>query len=200
MKSSGSGIVGNNNLMVLDCDTQKHALASRALLLFNLNMILANYQIITLKNGSYEELNPYLSPELNLRHPVAFVINHLDKEIQREMIGLIENFFSTANLSFILPYPIYIVTHFNQSLSKISLVAKVEHLPKFFHLKDGKLNNKEIALAEKSKMLQQELRNLDPETYAQTHQDFAATHRKIFYLSKEKKFYKDILGKIKKTP
>lgn len=161
-------------------------------------MNLANYQTITLKNGTFDELSPYLTSDINLRYPVVFSLLHLDREIQREMIGLIENYFSTNNLSFLFPYPVYLVTVYNQSLSRMPIVNKIENLPKFFLQKDGKMNAKETSLVEKSKMVQQEVKNIDTESFQKNYEDFTKSHKQLFQLSLEKKFYQSIIDKLKK--
>jgi len=67
-------------------------------------MSLPVYQLFNIKSASIEELKNVLSPDMNLKHPVAFNLKNLDLEGQREAIGYIENYFYSNNLTFKFPY------------------------------------------------------------------------------------------------
>ncbi|WP_408097055.1 hypothetical protein ACJVC5_18635 [Peredibacter sp. HCB2-198] len=161
-------------------------------------MSLPVYQHINLKTGSLDELNAILNPELNLKHPVTISLKALDLDQQRELIGLIENYFVSHNLSFKFPYPVYLVSDHEASITKVPLVRKQEELPKFFTQRDSKMNVKESHLAGKNKLLQQEVRNSDASSNIKDAQNYGEAHRIIYELEEERKFYRLILNRLVK--
>ncbi len=125
-------------------------------------MNLPIYQHINIRSQSFEDLGQILNPEMNIKHPVVFNLRALEIDQQRELIGLIENYFTTKNVSFLFPYPMYLVTDHDPSISEMPVVGAVEELPQFYNLKEGKMNVKETHLIAKNKLQQQEIRNADP--------------------------------------
>lgn len=162
-------------------------------------MSLPIYQTIPLKSTSLEDLNNILKSELNLRHPVVINLKALDLDQQRDFIGLIENYFVTHNLSYKFPYPIFIVSNHEKSITNLPLVNSSDELPKFFSARDTKMNVKESHLAGKNKLLQLEVRNSDPSTNEQIIENYAESHRKIFELETERRFYRTILNRMLKA-
>ena len=161
-------------------------------------MSLPVYQHINLKTGSLDELNAILNQELNLKHPVTIGLKALDLDQQRELIGLIENYFVSHNLSFKFPYPVYLISDHEASITKVPLVKKQEELPKFFSQRDSKMNVKESHLAGKNKPLQQEVRNSDASSNTKDAQNYGEAHRMIYELEEERKFYRLILNRLVK--
>lgn len=161
-------------------------------------MSLPVYQHINLKTGSLDELNAILNQELNLKHPVTIGLKALDLDQQRELIGLIENYFVSHNLSFKFPYPVYLISDHEASITKVPLVKKQEELPKFFTQRDSKMNVKESHLAGKNKLLQQEVRNSDASSNTKDAQNYGEAHRMIYELEEERKFYRLILNRLVK--
>lgn len=161
-------------------------------------MSLPVYQHINLKTGSLDELNAILNQELNLKHPVTIGLKALDLDQQRELIGLIENYFVSHNLSFKFPYPVYLISDHEASITKVPLVKKQEELPKFFSQRDSKMNVKESHLAGKNKLLQQEVRNSDASSNTKDAQNYGEAHRIIYELEEERKFYRLILNRLVK--
>ena len=72
-------------------------------------MSLPIYQHVNVKAIQLEDLKNFLSEDMNTRHPVALNLKPLDLEQQREIIGLIENYFSINNISFMagVSYPVF---------------------------------------------------------------------------------------------
>lgn len=162
-------------------------------------MSLPVYQHLNLKTGSLEELGNLLHPDMNLKHPVVFNLKTLDLDGQRESIGLIENFFASQNLSFRFPYPIYVLSEHEESITKLPLVRELQQLPKFFSQRESKMNVRETHLASKNKLLQQEVKNNDALANASNIENYGESHRVIFELEQERKFYRGILNKLMKA-
>lgn len=162
-------------------------------------MSLPVYQHLNLKTGSLEELGNLLHPDMNLKHPVVFNLKTLDLDGQRESIGLIENFFASQNLSFRFPYPIYVLSEHEESITKLPLVRELQQLPKFFSQRESKMNVRETHLASKNKLLQQEVKNNDALANASNIENYGESHRVIFELELERKFYRGILNKLMKA-
>ncbi len=159
-------------------------------------MNLPIYQIIYLKSGQIEELNIHLVDQINFRGPVVFELAHLDQDQQRETIGIIENYFSTKNISYLFPYPVYISSSFNESISHMPMVKSQADLPRFFKHKDGKLMPKDSLILNKNKLYQQEIKNSDPTLTQLTIKRFSAYHKRMHIIEHEKNFYQNILTKI----
>lgn len=162
-------------------------------------MSLPVYQTINLRSSSLEELNSALSPDMNLKHPVVLNLKNLDLDQQREMIGLIENFFVSANLSFKFPYAIYLLSDHEPSITKMPLFRDQTQLPKFYSQRDSKMNVKESHLAGKNKLLQQEVKNSDASSNLTDLEAYGENHRMIFELEKERKIYRSILNGLMKV-
>jgi hypothetical protein len=162
-------------------------------------MSLPVYQHINLKSASLEDLSHILDPDLNLKHPVVINLKTMDMDQQREAIGLIENYFVSQNLSFKFPYPIYLVSDHETSITKVALVSETQNLPKFFTQRESKMNVKETHLAGKNKLLQQEVRNSDASANIEDINNYSYSHRIIFELQEERRFYRSILNKLMKA-
>ena len=162
-------------------------------------MSLPVYQQIMIKSSSPEEVTALLDPEINLRHPVVLNIKSMNMEEQKEIVKLIEVFFSTKNLSFKFPYPVYILSDHDPLVSKIMILKNEKELPPFFRKRDGKVNIKEAHLCEKNNLLQQDVKNNDAasgQSEIETYSDF---HRIIFNQESERKFYQQILSGLLKA-
>lgn len=157
-------------------------------------MSLPVYQHINLKTGSIEELGNLLHPDMNLKHPVVFNIKTLDLDSQRDSIGMIENFFVSQNLSFKYPYPVYVLSDHEESITRLPLVQELQKLPKFFGQRESKMNVRETHLASKNKLLQQEVKNNDALANTANIENYGDSHRIIFELEQERKFYRGILN------
>lgn len=162
-------------------------------------MSLPVYQTINLRSSNLEELNSILRPDMNLKHPVVLNLKNLDIDQQREMIGLIENFFVSANLSFKFPYAIYLITDHEPSISKMPLFQDQAQLPKFYSQRDSKMNVKESHLAGKNKLLQQEVKNSDASSNLADLETYSENHRMIYGLERERKMYRSILNGLMKV-
>lgn len=162
-------------------------------------MNLPIYQHINLKSASLEDMNHILHPDINFKHPVSINLKNLDLDEQREAIGLIENYFVSQNLSFKFPYPIFLISDHEVSITKIPLVSDAQALPKFFSQRESKMNVKETHLAGKNKLLQQEIKNSDASTNSSELENYGQSHRVIFELEKERKFYRSILTHLLKA-
>lgn len=161
-------------------------------------MSLPLYQTLNLKNASLEDLRNTLHQDMNLKHPVVVNAKGLDMDQQREVIGLIENYFVSNNLSFKFPYPILILSDHEPSITKIPLLSDSNLLPKFFNARDTKMNVKESHLASKNKLLQQEVKNADASSVNGQIESYGEAHRIIFQLEKERQFYLSIIGDLTK--
>lgn len=162
-------------------------------------MSLPVYQHINFKTGSLDELKAVLNPEMNLKHPVSINLKNLDFDQQRELIGLIENHFVSHNFSFKFPYPIYLISDHESSISQVPLVRSLEELPKFYSQRDSKMNVKESHLAGKNRLLQQEVSNSDASSNEKDTKSYGESHRVIFELEQERKFYRQILNRLVKV-
>lgn len=162
-------------------------------------MSLPIYQTINVKSASLDEIKALLGQDLNLKHPVAINLKNLDHDQQREVIGLIENYFVSHNLSFKFPYPVYVISDHERSVTKLPLVNKNEDLPKFFAPRDSKMNVKESHLIGKNKLLQLEVRNSDTSSNERGITNYGESHRVIFELEEERKFYRTILNRLVKV-
>lgn len=152
-------------------------------------MSLPVFHQINLRSAQLEELKQVLGKEMNLRHPVALNMKSLDIEQQRELIGVIENFFVSNNVSFKFPYPVYVVTDLEASITNMPTTKLTEELPKFFTQKDSKMNVKEMHLVSKNKLVQQEVKNHDPANAEVIISIYAGNHKELFDLETERKFY-----------
>jgi hypothetical protein len=162
-------------------------------------MSLPVYQQINLKSASFEDLSSLLQPDMNLRHPVVINTRSLDFDQQREVIGLIENFFFSQNISFKVPYPVYLLSDHEASLTRIPMAKVQEELPRFYTQRETKMNVKESHLAGKNKLLQQEVKNSDAQANHKDLASYGESHRIIFEQEEERKFYRTILNRLMKV-
>jgi hypothetical protein len=162
-------------------------------------MNLPFYHNYNLRSSSYDELNSILVPEVNLKHPVVINIKILELEQQREFIGLIENYFVSNNISFKFPYPIFVMTDHETTMTNLPLIKKPEDLPRFFIQREGKMNVKETHLANKNKLLQQEIRNADSVLSSDNLKTYGVNHRRIYEMEEERLFYRSIINKLLKA-
>jgi hypothetical protein len=164
-------------------------------------MSLPVYRHIHVRTDSIDDLVALLSPDLNVKNPVAFHLVTLNLDQQKEMVGIIENYFDTENVSFKFPYPIYVISGLESSISGMPMTSSQDELPKFFSQKEGRMNVKETHLALKNKLLNQEIKNVDPRLTRDNLEAFALEHRQIYELQIENSFYRVLLqkmGKVKK--
>src|SRR5690606_33710468 len=117
-------------------------------------MSLPTYHQIQLKSASLEDLEQLLNLEMNLKHPVVFNLKNLDLDQQRDVIGLIENFFTTQKRSYKYPYPVYLISDHEKSITLVPLLKDSKELPKLFENRESKMNVKESHLASRNKLLQ----------------------------------------------
>lgn len=162
-------------------------------------MSLPIYQHVNIKTIQLEDLQNFLNPEMNSGHPVALNLKQLDLEQQREIVGLIENYFSTNNLSFKYPYPVYLIMDHEKTITRMPFVKTVEELPKFFSQKESKMNVKESHLIGRNKLLQQAIQNIDSEQIQENIENYGSLHRKVYDLEKERLFYRSILNRLVKA-
>lgn len=161
-------------------------------------MQLPVYQTITLQAISQSELQHLLSAEINLRHPVILDLKALTLEEQRELIGHIENFFVTSAVSYKFPYPVYVLTDHESTISGLSLIKSTDVLPKFYFQKEGKINVKESQLLVKNRLLQQEVRNGDSISNETEIKVYGKIHRQLAHLEEERVFYRSLLNRLNK--
>jgi hypothetical protein len=159
-------------------------------------MSLPVYQTITLTPANLDDLVSYLRPDMNGRHAVVFNLLELNFDQQRETIGLIENFFHTNAASFKFPYPVYIITVHEPSITHLPVVSDVKYLPKFFNQKDGRMTIKEGNIASRNRLLQTEIRNVDPARHQEELKQYAQIHRSIWENEEERLFMKDVLSRL----
>lgn len=162
-------------------------------------MNLPIYHQITLQNTNLEDLDRMLNPELNSRQPVAFNLLMLDLDQQREAIGVIENFYDSSNISFKFPYPVYLVSLHETTITRMPMVRRPDELPRFFAQKESRMNVKETHVAGRNKLIQQEIRNIDASAASEDLAAYAKTHRQIYELESERLFLRDILGRLTKA-
>ncbi len=162
-------------------------------------MSLPFYHIYTPKSSSYEDLGDILNKEMNLRHPAVIGLKNLEFDVQREFIGLIENYFASENLDYNFPYPLYILTDHESSISNISLIKDTNELPIFYKKKEGKMNVKESHLISKNKLLQQEIYNTDAKKGDRVLTEFGKMHAMIHELETERLILKDLMKKVLKA-
>lgn len=154
---------------------------------------------MTPRSSSYDDLGNILSEQLNLKHPVVISLKNLEFDVQREFIGLIENYFTSKNLDYNFPYPVFILTDHESSISNISLIKDTNDLPLFYKKKEGKMNVKESHLLSKNKLLQQEMHNTDTKQCQNALDDFGRMHAIIHDLEVERLILKDLLAKLMKV-
>lgn len=170
----------------------------REILGFNGYMSLPVYQHINVRTIQLEDLRNLLNRDINLRHPVALNLKFLDLDQQREMIGLIENFFETNNVSYKYPYPVYLITDHESTITNMPTTRTPESLPRFFSQKESKLNVKESQLIDRNRLLQQEVTNSDSQNTEESLKKYSDIHRQVFELEKERLFYRSIISKLMK--
>ena len=162
-------------------------------------MSLPIYQHINIRTFQLDDLKNFLHREMNLKHPVAINIKHLEFDQQHEVVGLIENFFETNNLSYKFPYPIYLVMDHQKTITQMPSVSSLEELPKFFNQKESKMNVKESHLIGRNRLLQQEIKNADTEVIQTNIDKYGSIHRRVYEMEKERLFYRSILNRIVKA-
>lgn len=162
-------------------------------------MSLPIYQTINVRTIQLDDLKHFLHKEMNLKHPVALNLKHLDLDQQREMVGLIENFFETNNLSYKYPYPVYLIMDHERTITQMPAVRAQEELPRFFTQKESKMNVKETQLLGRNRLLQQEVQNADAQGIQGNIHHYGNVHRQVYELEKERLFYRSILNKLMKA-
>jgi hypothetical protein len=162
-------------------------------------MALPIYHSIIIKDLHIEGLAGILDLQMNTKHPVVLNLGQLEFDQQREAIGLIENFFTTNNASFLFPYPIYLITDHESSITKMPTVKTTGQLPRFFMQKDSRINIKETHLLKKNSLLYQEIKNTDSIQIKEFIDDYGSIHNSIYKKEKERLFYSSILKKLMKV-
>ncbi len=160
-------------------------------------MNLPIYQIINVKSADLIEIAELLHEDLNLRRPVAFVLKTLSLDDQREVVGVVGNWYETHQASWRYPYPVYFVSDLAEAVGHIPIVNDTSALPRFFHQKDAKITVKESQMLDRNRLLQQEVKNADPHQMAEVVREFGINHKKIWYLVREGEFYSKILTKLR---
>jgi hypothetical protein len=164
----------------------------------NMSMGIAFYHIHSLSNAYREEIHERLSTEINLENPVALDLRNLPVADQRLALIEIETFFLTQNQSPRFPYPVYILTDLEDMASILVTLKSPDELPKFFSKRSSKLNVKETHLSQKNSLLQRAVKNSDPLHYSEVIKDFSEAHQTIYHQERERLFYEEILGRLKK--
>lgn len=162
-------------------------------------MTLPVYLNVNFKSSAIEEITGLLHTEMNLRHPVVFNVKALDIDQQREVIGLVENFFVSNNISYSFPYPVYILTDHEASITKVPVFSNPSELPKFFSSRDNKMNVKEAHLSNKNKLLQQDILNSDAFSNQSNIDNYGHTHRQIKEMQLELDFCRFIYNRLTKA-
>jgi hypothetical protein len=116
-------------------------------------MNLPNYQLVQIKNSDLTQISELLNDENNLKRPVVYVVNSLNLDEQREVIGVIENWYDTNEISWRVPYPVYIISDLTEAVGHITVVSDKTKLPKFFNIKEGKITVKESQVLNRNKLL-----------------------------------------------
>lgn len=165
-------------------------------ILNNYSMSLPVYRHISISFFSPEELKEILTDDINLRGPIAFDTSEMPELQQKEFVIFLEQFFISKNESFLFPYPIYIIGQIDPNLTKIPVVSAKKDLPKFFSKKESRMNLKESTLANKNKLIQQEIKNADSNTYLNELRNFGETHRIIYRQDLERNFYRNLLSQL----
>jgi acyl-CoA synthetase (NDP forming) len=160
-------------------------------------MNLPIYQIINVKSAQLEDIAAILHEDLNLRRPVAYVLKTLNLDEQREVIGVIENWFETHQASWRYPYPVFIISDYSDAIGHMPVFTDVTHLPRFYNQKDVKVTVKETQVLERNRLLQQEIKNADSHEMAEVIKEYGINHKKIWYLVKEASFYEQLLKKLR---
>ncbi|MFP5492946.1 MAG: hypothetical protein ACLGG0_15700 [Bacteriovoracia bacterium] len=160
-------------------------------------MNLPIYQIINVKNADLIEIAKLLHEDMNLRRPVVFVVKTLSLDEQREVIGVIGNWFDTHLASWRYPYPVFFVSDLAEAVGFIPIVAEMSALPKFYNQKDTKVTVKESQVLDRNRLLQQEIKNADPHQMAEVVREYGINHKKIWYLVKEGAFYSELLQRLR---
>lgn len=159
-------------------------------------MNLPVYQFLNLTASNVDDLAGLVRPEANFRAPLVINLLELEADVQRETIGLIENVFSAENSSFFFPYPVYLLTVHEPSITRVPVVNRLEELPRFFNQKESRLNVKESHILSKNRLLQQELRNMDPYRTREEIEAYADHHRRLFAGDQERRFLRELLTRL----
>lgn len=160
-------------------------------------MNLPIYQLVPVKNADLFSVTELLNEDINLRRPVAFVLTSLKLDEQREVVGVIENWFHSHQASWRFPYPVYLVSDLTEGVGNIPVVKDTKNLPKFFNMKDTKITVKESQVIDRNKLIQQEIKNADPHQMTRVLEDYGINHKKIWFLVNEGFFYEYLLNRLK---
>lgn len=161
-------------------------------------MNLPIYQLVRVESTQLDDVVALLNPEMNLHRPVALILKHLSPELQREVTGLIENWFAENHVSWRFPYPVYLVADHGEGLGNLPVADDVARLPRFYNQKDQRATMKEVALLARSGNLRQEIRNADTVLADETIHKFGEAHRRLRTLAHEGEFLQLVLRLLKK--
>ena len=161
-------------------------------------MELPKYKNISITDFENTEIDHFLEKDINLHSPIALDVKKINFEQQRELIGLIENFFFQHNISYLFPYPVYLISDHDQTMTRMPLVKNTSELPRFFSHKETKINIKESSVLDKKKLLQIEISNADFQQNNIEIESYAQKHKEINKLEAERSFYRTLLNKISK--
>jgi hypothetical protein len=161
-------------------------------------MELPKYKNILITDFDTTVIDHFLKKEMNLHSPIAIDIKKINLEQQRELIGLIENYFFQQNSSYLFPYPIYLISDHDQTMTRMPLVKNTSELPRFFSHKETKINIKESSVLDKNKLLQIEIFNADFQQNNLELESYAQKHKEINKLEAERSFYRSLLNKLTK--
>jgi hypothetical protein len=160
-------------------------------------MGLAFYQFHIFTNDFKQELNGILTTDLNLGNPQVIDLRKLSNDEQRIATVMVEDYFSTHNLSLHFPYPIYVLSELTEKFN-VTTLKRESDLPRFFSKRPGKMNVKETHLSDKNALLQREIKNSDNLNNTINLKNFSYYHHRIFIGERERYFYELILKRLNK--
>jgi hypothetical protein len=141
------------------------------------------------KNSVFNQLSLHQFTQL----PYLINISHLNE--QYSALKNIEQYFMENDINN-YPYPIYIISTVKNYFGPFHIFDSVESCPKFFKQKIKQLNTKENKILQKIYLKQKNLKNMNTLNHKEVFELYSESHKKIFYLEKEKTFLDNLTDKL----
>jgi hypothetical protein len=154
------------------------------------------YVEITIENDKAQDFNLTMDPHSNQEYPLVINITALGKS-QGRGLNLIEEYINTHNISAAFPYPIYVMTDYQNYKGALTLISSNKQLPTFYKKSSRKASTKEELQLLKNNMLSQKVSNFQHQENQYKIMKFSEQHKKMYLQSLEGSFLENLITKIR---
>lgn len=154
------------------------------------------YNEIEVKNDKEQDFAQIALSLDNKKSPIVFNILKLEK-FQAKALNLIEQFIIQKSLSPSFPYPIYVISNYENYRGNLTLIKSRDQLPDFFKVSNRKPVNKEESIIKKNNMICDKVSNFNHQESTYKILKFSEKHKMMYMQTFEGNFLEDLLRKIR---